>query len=97
MGDDKQSIYLFRGANVSIFRQAGKKLEQWIGDEYNYVEVKENYRSLSAVTDFANALFERLMTAETPLEWMTRYELSQAVPPAYTEYIGKQLMQAIKK
>ncbi len=27
--------------------------------------------------------------------WMTRKELAQAIPPAYTEYLGKQLMSAI--
>ena len=30
------------------------------------------------------------------IHWMTRYELSQALPPAYCEFIGKQLMKAIK-
>jgi DNA (cytosine-5)-methyltransferase 1 len=28
------------------------------------------------------------------IDWMTRRELSQAIPPAYTEYIGAQLMNA---
>lgn len=27
------------------------------------------------------------------IEWMTRAELSEAIPPAYTELIGKQLME----
>lgn len=30
------------------------------------------------------------------IDWMNRDELSQAIPPAYTEYIGKYLMGVIK-
>ena len=29
------------------------------------------------------------------IDWMARKELSEAIPPAYTEYIGKYLMQAV--
>jgi len=40
---------------------------------------------------------ENLATAYG-IDWtMTRHELRQAIPPAYTEYIGKYLMQAIKE
>ncbi len=31
------------------------------------------------------------------IDWMDKNEISQAIPPAYTEYIGKYLLQAIKK
>jgi DNA (cytosine-5)-methyltransferase 1 len=30
------------------------------------------------------------------IDWMTRSELTQAVPPAYTEYIGAQLLAAVR-
>ena len=29
------------------------------------------------------------------IDWMTRDELSQAIPPAYTFWIGKQLLKAM--
>lgn len=31
------------------------------------------------------------------IDWMEKKELNQAIPPAYTEFIGKQLLQAIMK
>lgn len=30
------------------------------------------------------------------IDWMTRDELTQAIPPAYTQYIGEQLMQVLE-
>ena len=29
------------------------------------------------------------------IDWMISYELTQAIPPAYTEYIGKQLLETL--
>ena len=31
------------------------------------------------------------------IDWMTKEELTQAIPPAYTEYIGKYLMQSLRR
>lgn len=31
------------------------------------------------------------------IDWMGKKELSQAIPPAYTEYIGQQLMRAVEQ
>ena len=30
------------------------------------------------------------------IEWMTRDELSQSIPPAYSEYLGRQVLKAIE-
>jgi DNA (cytosine-5)-methyltransferase 1 len=29
------------------------------------------------------------------IDWMSKRELSQAIPPAYTEYIGRQLLEVL--
>jgi ATP-dependent helicase/nuclease subunit A len=79
VGDEKQSIYLFRGANVSVFQEAKEKLSDWLGKEYHFEEVKENYRSLPAVTQFANSLFEMLMHPCMSENWRTRYVPFEAI------------------
>ena len=38
----------------------------------------------------------RLAAEAMTIDWMTRDELSQAIPPAYTEWIGKQLMRHLQ-
>jgi DNA (cytosine-5)-methyltransferase 1 len=30
------------------------------------------------------------------IDWMTVYEITEAIPPAYTEFIGRQLLQALE-
>ena len=31
------------------------------------------------------------------IDWMTTKELDEAIPPAYTEFIGKQIMRVLKE
>ena len=50
VGDDKQSIYRYRGADVSVFRNLSRELAGGIS-------LNTNYRSLPALTEFFNALF----------------------------------------
>ncbi|MEO0019512.1 MAG: UvrD-helicase domain-containing protein [candidate division WOR-3 bacterium] len=75
VGDDKQSIYMFRNARVELFFKAKEKLEQWLGSEkVETVTLQENYRSLPAIIDFTNALFSQLMNpTENKEPWRSRY------------------------
>ena len=37
----------------------------------------------------------RLAAEAMGIDWMKRYELTQAIPPAYTEFIGRRLEEAL--
>lgn len=60
VGDEKQSIYYFRGANVEIVNYAQKKLKEWLWENFQLEIVQDNYRSLKAIIDFTNILFSEL-------------------------------------
>jgi DNA (cytosine-5)-methyltransferase 1 len=38
-----------------------------------------------------------LWQAAMKIDWMTKYEMTQAIPPDYTEYIGKYLLKAVER
>ncbi len=67
VGDEKQSIYMFRDAKVDVFSKAADKLEEWLGNGLERETLEKNYRSLQAIIDFDNALFSRLMFAPSSL------------------------------
>ncbi len=65
VGDGKQSIYKFRGADVSTFTQLigeidKKKHSNTVTKDDDY-SLKTNYRSIKPVVDFTNAFFKMLM------------------------------------
>ncbi len=60
VGDEKQSIYLFRGADVSVFRSLAEEL----GTEA--LPLSHNFRSEPGVIDMFNKVFSRVMEAENP-------------------------------
>ena len=39
---------------------------------------------------------EKLWRKEKGVEWMNKHEGREAIPPAYTEFIGAQLLERIK-
>ena len=95
VGDEKQSIYMFRDAQVEVFAEAADKLEEWVGkDQLERETLEKNYRSLEAIIVFNNALFSKLMSPTSslaPEPWRTRYapftRARENVDPGHVELI----------
>jgi ATP-dependent helicase/nuclease subunit A len=62
VGDAKQSIYRFRGADVSVFQRFRRELLEQ--DPEAVVPLNRNFRSQSEVLTFINHLFSRIFQAE---------------------------------
>lgn len=63
VGDEKQSIYRFRGADVSVFKDLQNELTENGG---KLINLKTNYRSEPGLIDFFNSVFPAVM--ENPEE-----------------------------
>ena len=78
VGDPKQSIYAFRGADVSIFEKTRQKI---VKNHGLAISLTENFRSLSAIIAFVNYFFTGLMGAEGANQFEVPYEsLTKARP-----------------
>lgn len=49
---------------------------------------------ITPVGHFSNVVYAKKVMG---IDWMGQKDLAQAIPPAYTEFIGKQLMERIQK
>ncbi len=78
VGDPKQSIYAFRGADVSIFEKTRNKIVENAGLA---ISLRENFRSLSTVIAFVNYFFHSLMGTGDTNRFEVPYEpLKKARP-----------------
>jgi ATP-dependent helicase/nuclease subunit A len=57
VGDEKQSIYRFRGADVSVFKSLDA-LIPGLTESENVIELKKNYRSKKVLIDAFNHIFD---------------------------------------
>jgi len=58
VGDVKQSIYGFRGADINVFEKVGGQIVKNGGDQFS---LNQSRRSTPALVDFTNRYFETLM------------------------------------
>jgi ATP-dependent exoDNAse (exonuclease V) beta subunit len=70
VGDEKQSIYLFRGADVSVFRRLSGEL----GTEA--IPLSRNFRSEPVIIDMINAIFPSVMAPSNPDNGREDFEAS---------------------
>lgn len=70
VGDGKQSIYLFRGADVCIFKDMLRHVEIELSGSRE--ELGNNYRSAGEIVSFVNTLFSRIMITEDN-DWEFKY------------------------
>ena len=63
VGDPKQSIYRFRGADVTVSQLVGKKIEDDVQNSLK-TTLRENHRSLSPVIKWVNTVFGNWMQSE---------------------------------
>ena len=61
VGDEKQSIYAFRGAEVSVFRNLMKDLK-------NEIKLSKNYRTEKALIDIFNTIFPYIFSSNINVE-----------------------------
>ena len=92
VGDPKQSIYGFRGADVRVFEKTKQEI---IKAEGRDIRLTENFRSLRDTVGFVNYFFDHLMGDGQENEFEVEYEaLTQARPVktngAVEILIGKQ-------
>lgn len=71
VGDPKQSIYGFRGADVRVFDETKQKIRELDGED---ISLQENYRSLRDVVGFVNSFFDYQHEGDLENEFDVIYE-----------------------
>lgn len=84
VGDPKQSIYLFRGADVAVFAQAGRDVVARGG---KLLYFQESFRSRQGVIDFVNRFFSSVMQGGSE-DFQVRYAEGDHLEPQRRDWDG---------
>ncbi|KMY67217.1 hypothetical protein AAU61_10045 [Desulfocarbo indianensis] len=85
VGDRKQSIYAFRGADVTVFAQA---MRDFPGQGGRVAALKENFRSQPGLVEFYNRLFEQVFLDN---------DLAGHAPLAFVDFSGDDAQEPGRK
>lgn len=85
VGDPKQSIYAFQGADVNVYKNAVKSIADNGGAAYS---LQTNYRSTNAMVEGCNSLFKDFFDKDSNITF-TNSNASSSKNPA--QYCGKEI------
>lgn len=80
IGDPKQAIYSFRGADIHTYLQARKATEAPCGQQHRHYTLATNYRSTQGIVEACNHLFQH---AEKHLAGAFRFKGAEGNPVPY--------------
>ncbi|MDZ7673366.1 MAG: UvrD-helicase domain-containing protein [Halanaerobiales bacterium] len=66
VGDPKQSIYRFRGADVRVFNRQKEEIKKRNGEVY---KLTKNFRSRPSILNFVNFLFEQILANDPEIDY----------------------------
>lgn len=89
VGDQKQSIYRFRGADVSVFKSLSDELVTSGGES---IALNANYRSRDKIVDFSNVLFKSIMGVNNEAPYEADFEETISARRKESYSIGEQIL-----
>ena len=98
VGDDDQSIYKFRGANISNILDFEKFFEQT-----KIIKLEQNYRSTKMILDAANAIISNNTARKEKSLWTEKDEgyrvIFRQIDSEYdeAEYVADEIAEAVRK
>jgi len=94
VGDPKQSIYLFRDADVTQFKATQEKIQADFGGKEIHLDM--NFRSTPEVIGFVNHIFASLL-GDTKKPWEFGYSPIEAAPHRMDEHGSVELLLCPKE
>lgn len=90
VGDEKQSIYRFRGADVSVFKALSGELEKTEGA---VLSLQTNYRSEPLIIEHTNEVFKKLFIGDKPYDATSQVALTRSATEGLTPSINLALAE----